>query len=854
MGERTVPTDQREHLSRYLTSGKLAEFEPGAGIEAGAASPELDDDDWLSIAIPGDVHRTLIDAGRIPDPFWDQQEKECAWMEEKEWWYRIPLDVEDVAVGESERWQLVFHGLDTFVTIWLDGEKIGMSQNMFHDTIIDITDHVQPGERYMLALQFHPPLEAIEGHHLGEWAANARERTAMRKAQFGYGWDWGPRLPTIGAWREIELRLVEAAAIVGVHFDNVDLAPDHSQAVVSVRVEVARVAGDSPLSANVTLREPNSDREWSATYDLAESSASSADGRAYLTIHDPRLWWTHDLGDPFLYSLTVELLAGNTVVAVDSRQVGIRSLKLDQSPDPEEPGTRFFRFVLNHVPIFAKGADWVPADSFVGAIELDRYTRWLEDARDANMQMVRVWGGGIYEHDHFYNECDRLGILVWQDFMFACAAYPEDDPTLVQEVDLEARYQVRRLRSHPSLAVWVGNNENQWLNDAHYWNDPNPPPWGALYYDHILPDAIHELDGRTPYWPGSPYGGNDYNSMDDGNRHNWDAWHGQSPRRFGEKPTQVLTPEMVSYRRYAEDMTRFCSEFGLHASPVIATLRRAVPEDELYHHSPAMDWHNKDNPKNKGDMLMESVTGIPDNLEDYIDFSQIAQAEGLKFGIEHFRRRKPHCSGSLVWQMNDCWPVQSWAVTDYYGFGKPGYFYLKRFYAPVLASFKETDDAVELWITNDTLDRVEEEVAVTLGTFNGDVIEERNLLVDLPANSSQRVDVVSRDVGARNRYLWVTTTNGIFPDNRYFFVDFKDLHRTPAEPKVEKTRLSDHELEVTLTAPDDGYCWFVHLQRPVAATRYSDNYVDLAPGQSKTITVRDRTTMIDPDEITVGWR
>lgn len=848
----TTATDR----STFLTSGKLAHFDPGAGLDAGAATPGFDDASWLEISIPGDVHRTLIDAGQIPDPFWDQQERDCAWMEEQEWWYRIPLRIPDAALGEGERWQVVFHGLDTFVTIYLDGEQVGEGQNMFHDITVDITGRVQPGSEHVLALQFHPPLKAVEGRPLGPWDFYPIERTAMRKAQFGFGWDWGPRLPTIGAWQPIELRRVDRATILGVHFDNVELAADQTQAVVAVRVEAIPVAGVEPLRARATLREPRTDREWHAEFDLPLNADAVVDGRAYLTVAMPKLWWTHDLGEPFLYDLTVELLAGDDVVASDERKVGIRSLVLDQSPDPDEPGTRFFRFILNGVPIFAKGADWIPPDSFVGAIEPERYTRWLEAVRDANMQMLRVWGGGIYMHDVFYDECDRLGILVWQDFMFACAGYPEEDPAFVREVDLEARYQVRRLRSHPSLAVWVGNNEVQWLTDGRYWNVPfdERPAYGALYFDKILPDAIRELDGRTPYWPGSPYGGNDYNSMEEGNRHNWDAWHGQSPRRFFEQGKQVLTPEMVSYRRYAEDMTRFCSEFGLHASPVVETLRRAVPEDELYHHSPAMDWHNKDNPKNKGDMLMESVTGVPDNLADYIDFSQIAQAEGVIFGIEHFRRRTPHCSGALVWQMNDCWPVQSWSVMDYYGFGKAGYFYLRRVFHPVLASFKGTDDGVELWITNDTLQHVRDDVTVTLGTFAGETIEQQVLDVDVLPTTSMKVASWPADVAGNDRYLRAASGSGIFYDNRHFFVDFKDLDRVPAEPSVEMRQVGEGAVEVTLTAPEDGYGWFVHLQRPVATTRYSDNYVDLAPGVSKTITVTDPAGPVSPGEITVGWR
>jgi beta-mannosidase len=346
------------------------------------------------------------------------------------------------------------------------------------------------------------------------------------------------------------------------------------------------------------------------------------------------------------------------------------------------------------------------------------------------MNMLRVWGGGIYEHECFYDLCDRLGLLVWQDFMFACAAYPERPPEFVAEVEKEARYQVGRLRSRPCLALWCGNNENQWIHDRVHWQEPANAVPGALYYHEILPCVVEELDGKTPYWPGSPFGGNDHNSREEGNVHNWEVWHGNFPRRFGEEPRQESTPENVSFLRYAEDAGRFISEFGMHASPVYETLRRTIPKEQLYHHSPSMDHHNKDDPKNKGDNLMLTVTGLPKDLDEYIDFSMIAQAEGLKFGIEHFRRRKPHCSGTLFWQLNDCWPCLSWSVLDYYGFGKAGYYYVRRAYAPILGSFKVLEDgAVELWITNDTLSRVEDYVTARLGTFAGEPLWEENLRI-----------------------------------------------------------------------------------------------------------------------------
>jgi beta-mannosidase len=510
---------------------------------------------------------------------------------------------------------------------------------------------------------------------------------------------------------------------------------------------------------------------------------------------------------------------------------------------------------LNGVPIFARGADWIPAGSFVGAIDDERYETLLGAAQEANMNMLRVWGGGIYEHDVFYDLCDSLGLLVWQDFMFACATYPEEPPEFVAEVEAEARYQVRRLRSRPCLALLCGNNENQWIHDQVHWDDPHDRVPGALYYDQVLPRIVAELDGRTPYWPGSPFGGNDHASMESGNRHNWEVWHGGSPRRFGEKPKRETTPEAVSYLRYADDTGRFLSEFGMHAAPVRETLRRTIPEDQLYHHSPSMDHHNKDDPKNKGDNLMLTVTGLPENLDEYVDFSMISQAEGLKFALEHFRRRKPHCSGTLFWQLNDCWPVLSWSVIDYHGFGKAGYYYARRAYSPILASFKALPDgSVELWLTNDTVSDITDDVTVRLKTFEGTTIWEDNLRTGVPANSSRPVAHwdAGRASGAPDRYLAVSSGHVRFPSNRHFFAPIKDLERDTVEPEVDTTPTGEHELQVRLEAP--AYAYFVHLEVTDEATRFSDNYFDLEPGQQRNISVTNEKRELQPENIKVRWR
>lgn len=819
-----------------LSEWKLRDFQPADGLNAGAHLPDHVDDDWLAVDVPGDVHRALIAAGRIPDPFYGQNEKKCTWIEDREWWYRVRFMRQP---DDDTRQQLIFQGLDTFATVYLNGEELGEHHNMFRPATFNVS--LQRGSN-VLAVRFDPPLRRISGKTLSAWGRNP-ERTAMRKAQFGYGWDWGPRLPTIGMWRPVELQPLRSARLVGVHFYTLEVRRD--RAAVAVVVEVERLGTDAPLNARTALRAPTGDTiETSLRVDHEQAVS-------YITVDQPQLWWTHELGDPSLYNLSVTLLDGITEVDKVQCRVGIRTLSLDQSPDPGEPGTRFFRFVLNDTPIFAKGADWIPCDSFVGAISRERYTRLLESARDANMTMLRIWGGGIYEHDHFYAECDRLGILLWQDFMFACAMYPEDDRDFAEEVDAEARYQVRRLRNHPSLALWCGNNENQWLHERNYWDHATLPSYGALYYDNILPRAVAELDGRTPYWPGSPYGGNDHNSREQGNVHNWEVWHGNFPRHFGEPPRRENTPAAVSYRRFAEDLGRFISEFGMHAAPVPETLWRVIPAEDRYQHSPTLDWHNKDNPKNKGDNLLLASTGLPTDLDQYITFSQIAQAEGLKFGVEHFRRRKPHCSGTLVWQLDDCWPVLSWSILDYYGFPKASYYFLKRAYAPLLASFKG-DANLELWLTNDRLNPVRDRVSVTLGTFSGRIEWEASREISVDSGASQCVWSLDVPDATPEHYVSVRSESGAFPTNRHFFAEFKDLVRAPVAPHMSVLLTTPNEVHVRLQAPR-AYVYFAHLTSSCESTRFSDNYIDLRPGETRDLVVTDATRAIDTRQLRLGW-
>ncbi len=822
---------------------QLQDFAPGAGEAAGAAAAQAGTTGWIPVAVPGDVHAALIAAGRIPDPFYDRNEDACRWVEDREWWYRTTFPGPDPPLASDERLQLVFEGLDTFATIWLNGQELGRSANMFRAAVFDVTGQVQPGVANSLAVRFAPPLTSVDDVPAppNPLPIGDARRVCMRKAQYAYGWDWGPRLPGLGIWRPVRLLRQRRAAIAGVHVTTRALTPAHDRADVHVAVEVDRFAAAGPLTVAVTLPWPG-DAAPAAGGEIVLPDGQAAAAIA-LAVPAPRLWWTADLGEPALYTLRVELRQDGVLLASQEQAAGIRTLTLDQAPDPEEPGTRFFRFVLNGVPIFARGANWIPADLFAGRVPAARYTALLEQARDAHMNMLRVWGGGLYEPDVFYDTCDRLGILVWQDFMFACAAYPERPESFVANVTAEVAYQIRRLRNHPALALWCGNNENQVTFEllaslprpAGAEAPAAPALEGTLYYEQIMPRLVAALDGATPYWPGSPYSGPGVpaNSQRVGDVHDWTVWHGF------DDTTDVLTlftqgprPEQVAFTRYAEDQGRFISEFGIHASPVFETLRRSVPADQLYHHSPALDAHNKDQPKNKVDLLMVTTTGLPRDLAEFVDFSMMTQAEGLQFGIAHFRRRTPHCSGALIWQLNDCWPGQSWSLIDYYGFPKAGYYAVRRAYAPVLASFQALPDgAVAVWLTNDTRAPVTDTLLLEYGDFaTGAHWREAWPIAAAPGSNAP----VGRLAAGRippgpDRYLALRAAGDSFPGTRHFFVPLKDLQRTPAPPTVTLTPDGAHALRVTIQAP--GYLRYVHVLAPDAATRFSDNYFDLLPGE-----------------------
>lgn len=860
-------------LSSFSVAQADRDLDPAAFI---ASAPT-----WYPAVVPGGVHESLIAAGVIEDPYTDTNEASVRWIEERDWWYRSTFPGVDADPGERHR--LVFHGLDTVVTIWLNGEELGSHENQFRPAEFDVTDLLQAENEVLL--RFTPPLagrsippsvlamnQALAKLYVPEGAAEAAAAagagdggmpfeiesgplsatlslaTTLRKATFSWGWDFGPRVASIGIWRPVELVRDAPVSIVGHHVAVSALRPgaDGPRAFADVELRVRVDHGQPGLRARVKLVSPSgamAEHEFPFAGDTASGGDSASPAGAAsdgvtastsVTVVNPELWWTHDLGTPNRYDVTIEVVQDRTVLARTTDRIGLRTIELDRQEDPE--GGRLFRFVLNGVPVFSRGAAWVPASMLVGSVTDQRYRDLLTLARDGNMNTVRVWGGGVYENDAFYETTDELGILVWQDFMFACTDYPSHDERLRHEVELEAAYQVKRLRNRASLALWCGNNEVQMIHGG-VFQSLEPGDWGWDFFNRVLPAAVDAEDGFTPYWPGSPFGEDPddgfmaANGFRDGDRHAWEVWHGMSMTATPEQFESVGHSRL--YRRYADDTGKFISEFGIHASPELGTLRRWVHDEDLAVHSPAFDAHNKDNPKDKHDPILEIVTGLPTTLDEYAQFTMVSQAEGLKFGIEHYRRRQPHCSGALIWQLNDAWPGFSWSVIDYDLVPKAGYHAARRAFAPVLASFRETASGVELWVSNSGIAAVRTTAVVSRVGFDGRTRSSETVEIDLGQGDSR---VFWNGAAAADEILWVDAVDEAFPANRLLPGEVKDV---PFESRgVESTVTRVDDTTATVEVRSDGYGFFVHLDSPAVGIQFSDNYFDLRDGETTTITVR----------------
>ncbi|MFF1293706.1 MULTISPECIES: glycoside hydrolase family 2 protein [unclassified Streptomyces] len=604
----------------------------------------------LPAAVPGCVHTDLLAAGVIPDPFLGRNETEVAWVGRREWTYETQLRA---GSGHSahEQTDLVFEGLDTAAEVRLDGRLLGRTRNMHRSYRFDVT-----GLEGRLSVRFasaYAEAEAVRGK-LGERPAAYQEPFQyIRKMACSFGWDWGPTLVTAGIWRPARLEHWSTARIARVRpLVTVDI--EQALGVVELAVEVERTRVEASLAVQATVGGVR-----------VRASLDGANGVVRLEVPDVRLWWPRGYGEQPLYDVELTLLQGDDVLDVWRRRIGFRTVELDRSADEHGTG---FTFVVNGERLFARGVNWIPDDVFPSRIRRERYRERLAQAAGAGVDLVRIWGGGIYESADFYDACDELGLLVWQDFPFACAAYPEEQP-LRGEVEAEARENVVRLMPHPSLVLWNGNNENLWGFRDWGWEERLAgDSWGEGYYLGVLPRVVAELDPTRPYTAGSPWSGSWERHPNDpahGTQHSWEVWNRED------------------YAEYRREVPRFMAEFGWQAPPAHATLRRALPGEELVPDSPGMLHHQKaDDGNGKLRRGLERHFVFPEgDFDRWHYLTQVNQARAVATGIEHWRSHWPVCAGTVLWQLNDCWPVTSWAAIDGDGREKPLYHELRRLYA-----------------------------------------------------------------------------------------------------------------------------------------------------------------------------
>ncbi|TDD72681.1 glycoside hydrolase family 2 protein [Jiangella aurantiaca] len=772
--------------------------------------------------VPGCVHTDLLAAGLIPDPYLGDAEHRLGWIGRTAWTYRTSFDWSGTA---ADRADLVCDGLDTVATVTVNGVEVGRTANMHRGYRFDVSSLLVEGDND-LAVRFDSAYDYAEGLRdvLGDRPnAYPEPFQFIRKMACNFGWDWGPTLVTAGIWQPIGLHSWSTARLARVR---PLVTVDGATGLVTTHVELERATSE-PVTVSVAVGE------------LARADVAVPAGErsvvAGLTVPGVARWWPRGYGEQPRYPLEVVLRDGaGRLLDSWSRSIGFRSVRLDTSPDADGSA---FTVVVNDVPVFVRGVNWIPDDCFPARVGPERYRARLTQACEANVNTVRVWGGGRYESDAFYDLADELGLMVTQDFLFACAAYPEEEP-LRGEVEAEAREQVIRLASHPSLVMWTGNNEN--LMGFHDWgwaDQVNGRSWGSGYYFDVLPAVVAELDATRPYWPGSPYSGHpdrDPNDPGHGSTHIWDVWN---------------THDYTHYRSYRP---RFVAEFGYQGPAAYATLRRAVGESGLAVDSPELAHRQKavdgDAKLRRG---LDAHLPAPRDFDDWHYLAQLNQARAVRTGIEHFRALRPHCMGTIVWQLNDCWPVTSWAAIDGDGRAKPMWYALREAYADRLLTVQPRDGALWLIAVNDARTAWQVDAVVARHTLDG-TVQAKTLVSVRVAPGSARAVPLSPDVTTPahpEAEFILAEAAGPTPDRAWwFFAEDRDVrypepqYHAAAEPHTDGVR-------VTVTAETllRDLTFFPDRLDPDAVV--DDALVTLLPGESARFTIRTAAPL-DLDRLT----
>ncbi len=717
----------------------------------------------LPATVPGVVHLDLLAAGLIPDPYLDDNEALLAWIGLVDWTYRTTF-TPTAAELAAERLELEFDGLDTVASLSLNGETVAEVADQHRAYRVDARGLVRSGENE-LVVAFRSPIRHANAASL-EYGARpgpyAFPFEAIRKSACSFGWDWGIATATSGIWRAVRLRAWSTARLARTL---VVATPEGDGGAVTATVSIDRTS-DAPLELTVEVAGVR------ASIVVPECATEAT---AVVRLDAVERWWPVGHGAQPLYDVTVTLASEGVALDTATRRVGFRSLRWDMEPDADG---RPFQLVVNERRIWVKGVNWIPDDAFFPRVDRARYERRLRQAVAANVNLIRVWGGGIYEDDAFFDLADELGLLTWQDFLFACAAYPEDEP-LWSEVEAEARDNVSRLAHHASLALLNGNNENTWGFEDWGWKERlEGRTWGEGYYDRLLPSVVAEIAPHVPYTHASPFspGGGHPNDESSGSAHLWEQWNRQD------------------WRTYTEHTPRFVAEFGWQGPPTWSTLVRAISDDPLTPESPGMIVHQKalDGNVKLGDGLRPHYR-VPDDMDTWHWAMQLNQANAVRFALDHFRASAPRTSGAVVWQLNDCWPVTSWAAIDGDEREKPLWFALRDAFAPRVVTVHERDGALVAVASNDADAEWAGELALERRGFDGGVRAAATVPVRIAPRQSATVTIpadVARasDAGAEIVVARLGEVRGL-----WFFTEARD------------SALADPGLAVSVERDGDGF-------------------------------------------------
>ncbi|WGF93540.1 beta-mannosidase [Aequorivita marisscotiae] len=787
---------------------------------------------WQPANVPGTVQADLLRLGEIPDPFLKNNEDSIQWVSSKNWQYKKQFSVSEEILKRTKHF-LKFEGLDTYAEVFLNDSLILSTNNAFRSWEVDVSDALKAKNKLLVDFKSPDSIEKAEAKKLN-YKLPEGNRVFTRKPQYQYGWDWAPTIKTMGIWRNVSLESYDIARLKDVFLQTKSISDSLAEIVAKFEIETLK-------AVEITLRitNKNTSETISSTF---KTKAGESEFQMPFSIKNPKLWWTHNLGDSFLYDIEIELLHNKNVLETYSKNLGIRTIELVTEKD--SIGESFY-FKLNGKPVYMKGANYVPQQMLDAKIDREKYTQLIGDAVSANMNMLRIWGGGIYEDDYFYNLCDEKGILIWQDFMFACAMYP-GDAEFLENAKQEAIENVKRLRNHPSIALWCGNNENNEGWHRWGWQEGKTEAqkqeiWDSYYalFNHILPRVVDSLSPKISYWESSPkFGRGDKRYQFQGDAHDWWVWHDGYP-----------------FEHFEKKVPRFMSEFGFQSFPSPETVKYATGRDSVFKNDPLFANHQK---HVRGFKIIEEYMArdfpVPQNAEDYMYVSQLLQARGITMGIHAHRRAKPYNMGTLYWQLNDCWPAISWSSIDYLGNWKALHYKAKKAFENVLISTEEKKDTLNIFVVNDSFKTIKDSLVLKLLNFDGEVIHKKQLAIESPENSSKIVYSLPLETLKFDRDFSVLKIN--FGKSEYlnYFVKPKDLKLKKEEIEIEVCCSVERSRDLSLPSnskvldcarTDNNLCFSVTLvsktlQKNVFLEadekgKFDDNFFDLLPNEPKTI-------------------